>query len=250
MINKLYNDDCFNIFNQINKKSINMILVDLPYGQVDCNWDKKINLDDMWIQLKEICADNCQYIFFTTTKYGFELINSYPSWFKYDIVWEKPNAVGHLNSKKMPLRAHEMIYVFNNPNISKTSNRKRTYNPQMIEGKKYSIKREGSCELYANNKRISSINEGTRYPRSVINFHSSRYKSIHPTQKPIELCEWLIKTYSNENDIVLDFCMGSGSSIVACINTNRRYIGIEKDIDYYDSAVKRISEIDLLNIAK
>ena len=113
-MNKIFNDDFFNIFREIEQNSINMVLVDLPYGQTACEWDVKIDLIEMWKQLKIICKDNCQYVFFTTTKFGIELINSNPKWFKYDIVWEKYNSVGFLSANKMPLRNHEMIYVFNN----------------------------------------------------------------------------------------------------------------------------------------
>jgi len=238
-MNQLYNDDCFDVFDKIDKKSINMIIVDLPYGQTDNQWDKKIDLNKMWQHLKEICKDNCQYIFFTTTKFGNELINSNPTWFKYDIVWEKPIGVGYLNANKMPIRSHEMIYIFNNP-----KGRVRTYNPQMTEGKPYSSLKKPYIEdnNYGNVTRIPTINkDGMRYPRSVLKYNSNRNNSIHPTQKPLELCEWLIKTYSNEEDNVLDFCMGSGSSIVACKNTNRNYIGIEMNKEIYDKAVERIN---------
>ena len=113
-MNKIFNDDCFNIFHEIEQNSINMVLVDLPYGLTDCEWDIKIDLIEMWKQLKIICKDNCQYVFFTTTKFGIELINSNPKWFRYDLVWEKYVSVGYLNVNRMPLRNHEMIYVFNN----------------------------------------------------------------------------------------------------------------------------------------
>ena len=235
-MNQIYNEDCFLIFPLIEKKSINMVLVDLPYEQTACEWDKKIDLNEMWKQLNEICKDNCIYVFFTTTKYGNELINSNSSWFRYDIVWEKPNAVGFLNAKKMPMRAHELIYIFSNP-----KKKNKIYNPQMTEGEPYNRPSKNEiCENYKIERKAGNNNTGLRYPRSVLKFQIDRKKIIHPTQKPLELCEWLIKTFSNEGDNVLDFCMGSGSSIVACKNTKRNYIGIEKDKQIYDKAMNRI----------
>lgn len=237
-MNKLYNDDCFNILPLIDKKSIHMVIVDLPYGQTCNEWDKKIDLNKMWDYLKDICIDNCQYIFFTTTKFGIDLINSNPSWFKYDLIWEKTNAVGFLNANKMPLRSHEMIYIFNNP-----KGRNRCYNPQKIEGKPYSNPNKcGLSDNYGITERIPTENkDGKRFPTSIIKIKSCRQKTIHPTQKPLELCEWLIKTFSNEGDNILDFCMGSGSSIIACKNTGRNYIGIEMNKEIYDKAVERIN---------
>ena len=117
MENKLFNDDCFNVFEKIDKDTVDMVLVDLPYGQTVCDWDIQIDLNKMWKELKRICKGKCQYVFFTTTNYKIELINSNKRYFKYDLVWEKHNAVGFLSCNKMPLRAHEMIYIFNNGNL-------------------------------------------------------------------------------------------------------------------------------------
>ena len=243
MINTLINDDCFNAFKDIKDKSIDLVLVDLPYGQTACEWDVKIDLKLMWDNLKRICKDNCQYVFFTTTKYGYELINSNPKWFRYDIVWEKSNSLGYLSANKMPLRSHEMIYIFNNP--KKVKDIKRTYNPQKTPGKPYKVKghKLKNKDVYGTSYIPTHENiSGDRYPTSIIKFNQPS-KSLHPTQKPLDLCEWLIKTYSNENDLVLDFCMGSGSSIEGCINTNRNYIGIEKDKTIYEVAFNRINKL-------
>jgi len=136
MINNIFNDDCFNVFDKIDEKIINLVLVDLPYGQTHCKWDNVIDLKEMWKHLKRICKDNCIYIFFTTTKYGIEIINSNKLWFRYDLVWEKHKALGFFNANKMPLRAHEMIYIFSNQ-----SNRIcHIYNPQKTAGKPYKKK--------------------------------------------------------------------------------------------------------------
>lgn len=237
MIYTIHNDDCFNIFPSIEDKSINMVLVDLPYGQTDCKWDVKIDLTKMWIELKRIGKDNCQYIFFTTTKFGNELIHSNPKMFRYDLVWEKHISVGFLLANKQPLRQHEMIYIFGNTKNS-------IYNPQKTIGKPYKRKDKNRKDggVYGTLKNIDTINStGERHPTSIIKGYNSD-KKIHPTQKPLSVCEWLIKTYSNENDLILDFCMGSGSTIVACINTNRKYIGIEKDKEIFKTAQERIIE--------
>lgn len=322
-MNKIYNDDCFNVFPLISNKSIDLVLVDLPYGQTDCYWDVKINLVEMWKELKRISKDNCQFVFFTTTKYGNELINSNFKWFRYDLVWEKHNSVGFLNANKMPLRIHEMIYIFNNSGeddleicrnlemrdyakqilefIGKTSkqvekdlgNRKAEhflqrisssqfslptedtyeklielykinqmigfknydeltqkklvmkYNPQKTPGKPYKVKGQnlGNISLYGAKRIPAHSNEsGERHPKSVLKFLQNKNK-LHPTQKPLELCEWLIKTYSNEGNLILDFCMGSGTTIEACINTNRNYIGVEMDNNIYTVAEKRINNL-------
>lgn len=316
----IYNDDCFNIFPKIKRKSIDLVLVDLPYGQTDCKWDIPIDLDKMWIALKKICKKNCMYCFFTTTKYGVALINSNPKWFRYDLVWEKSNAVGYLSANKMPLRKHEMIYVFNDNNadtekeynielrtyfqnvfkfIGKSKNEinndmgnqraehcfgfsnsqfgipsektynqlikkydinkidnfleykkikslwdkenKLTYNPQKIKGKPYKTNgcKKNNKDVYNKTEIPLVENKGDRHPTTILKYKSES-KTIHRTQKPIKLTEWLIKTYSNKNDLVMDFCMGSGTTIVACKNLERDYIGIEKDKEIYDAALNRI----------
>ena len=314
----IYNDDCFNKFKDIPDKSVQLVCVDLPYGQTACKWDSCIDLNKMWIELKRIGRENCQYIFFCTTKFGYKLIKSNEEWFRYDIIWEKCKTLGALSCNKQPLRKHEMIYIFNNYeendidncrnlqmreyaekvkkyinkprkeielkvgnqgirhfllfkssqfglptkttynkliehfNIDKMEgfiqfdkfkfeNIKMIYNPQKTEGKPYKIKGKDKGEVYGNVKSTPVDNKGDRFPVSILNFDYDK-KKIHPTQKPVALCEWIIKTYSNEGDLVLDFTMGSGSTIIACINTNRKYIGIEKDKDIFLTAEKRINE--------
>jgi site-specific DNA-methyltransferase (adenine-specific) len=232
----IYNNDCFDIFPLIKNKSVDLVLVDLPYGQTACHWDIKINLDEMWKELKRISKDNCQFVFFTTTKFWVEIINSNPKWFRYDLVWEKCNSVGFLCANKMPLRIHEMMYIFN-----KSSKGGKTYNPQKTPGKPYKVKgQKTETKTYGRDEVIEHANKtGDRHPVSVIKFHQISQK-LHPTQKPLELCEWLIKTYSNEGDLVLDFCMGSGTTIEACMNTNRNYIGFEKDEKIFEVAKQRL----------
>ena len=239
----IYNDDCFNKFSSIPDKSVQLVVVDLPYGQTACKWDSCIDLNKMWIELKRIGRENCKYVFFCTTKFGIDLILSNRNWFRYDLVWEKSNAVGFFNIKYQPLKAHEMIYIFHNN--KKPKNMNWIYNAQMVKGEPYSMTKPAKgITCYGVQKVFTNINEGTRHPRSVINhiMKDNRNKNLHHTAKPVALCEWLIKTYSNEGDMVLDFTMGSGSTIIACINTNRKYIGIEKDNDIFLTAQKRIEE--------
>ena len=235
----IYNDDCFNKFPSIPDKSVQLVVVDLPYGQTACKWDSIIDLNKMWIELKRIGKDNCQFVFFCTVKFGNTIINSNPKWFKYDIVWEKLNSVGFLCANKTPLRKHEMIYVFHND--KKPKNMTWIYNPQKTEGKPYKKSNAGTAVIYSKDKQITIDNKGDRFPVSILKFGHHKER-LHTTQKPVELCEWLIKTYSNEGDMVLDFTMGSGSTIVGCINTNRKYIGIEMDKDIFLTAQKRIEE--------
>jgi site-specific DNA-methyltransferase (adenine-specific) len=234
MENKIYNDDCFDVFDKIEKDTVDMVLVDLPYGQTACEWDINIDLQKMWKELKRICKGKCQFVFFTTTKYGNDLINSNKKYFKYDLVWEKHNAVGFFNCNRMPLRSHEMIYIFINGKLS--------YNPQKVPGEPYYRHRgERKKGVYGVALSKEIINTGERFPRSVLKYGRDKEK-LHSTQKPLELCEWLIKTYSNEGDLVMDFCMGSGTTVVGCLNTNRRYIGVEKDKDILKKADERINK--------
>jgi site-specific DNA-methyltransferase (adenine-specific) len=236
---ELYNGDCINILNDMKlDREVDLVLVDLPYGQTACKWDIKINFDDMWKALKRICKKNCIYVFFCTTKFGNEIINSNPKWFRYDIVWKKgEQTVGFLNANKQPLRNHEMVYIFRDP-----KGRKPTYNPQKVKGTPYNKKKgASSTPLYGEGgKTIHFTNGGTRHPKSVLNFKNGKdtrkNNKPHPTQKPTELLEWLVKSYSNESELILDFCMGSGSTGIACINTNRDFIGVEMDKDIYDGA--------------
>jgi len=245
----IYNDDCFNKFASIPDKSVQLVCVDLPYNQTACKWDSLIDLDKMWIELKRIGRENCQYVFFCTTKFGYKLISSNEKWFRSDIVWKKSNkTIGFYNCNKAVLRNHEMIYLFHND--KKQKGLEWCYNPQMTIDEPYTttkgIKMRNTGVYGKATLRTPKVNKSERFPKSIIDFKvdglNQYTKPLHPTQKPVELCEWLIKTYSNEGDMVLDFTMGSGSTIIACINTNRRYIGIEKDKDIFLTAKKRIQE--------
>ncbi len=405
---ELYNEDCFEAFKKVKDKSVNLFLLDLPYGQTACKWDSVIDLEQMWKEIKRTMVKDGIIVFFCTTKFGFTLIQSNPKWFKYDLVWKKSRKVGFLSANKMPLRQHEMIYVF--------KDKGGTYNPQKVDGEPYKVKRKNTdCELYGtkrtdtdnkgdrhptsivekeadhemmyvfkdkggtynaqktkgepfdkgmkkgasvytddetfrtnvnhgdrhptsviepqadhemmyvfkakggtyNPQKIkdekqkrdwnktkpikcdgvygemvsfgAGVNEGYRHPTSIVeqehkykgevtdSYYSNTFKrqvhnpnaprhptsvvekeaeyeiventileyknphkTVHKTQKPVDLCEWLIKSYSNEGDTVMDFCMGSGTTGVACKNTNRKFIGVEKDEEIFKIAQGRI----------
>jgi site-specific DNA-methyltransferase (adenine-specific) len=241
----LYNDDCINVFKTLPKRSVDLVVVDLPYETTTLKWDKCIDLDLMWKYLRKILKHNGQALFFTTTKLGAKLINANTSWFCYDLVWEKNKATGHLFSNRAVLRKHEMIYLFHNK--GKPKGEKLTFNPQMTAGEPYSngLIPNNNTQVYTTKNEVIHENlSGDRYPHSIVKIGNSanNRNKLHPTQKPVELCEWLIKTYSNEGDVVMDFTMGSGSTIIACINTNRKYIGIEMDKDIFITAEKRIKD--------
>ena len=185
-------------------------------------------------------------VHFCNVKFGFALIQSNPKWFRYDLIWKKSSKVGFLSANKQPLRQHENIYVF--------KKEQGTYNPQKTEGKPYTKNRKGhSIEKYCyggiDRGDDIKINKGDRHPTSIIENtileHNNPHKPIHRTQKPVSLLEWLIKSYSNEGDVVMDFCMGSGTAGIACLNTKRSFIGIEKDEDIYNLACKRIEKHEL-----
>jgi site-specific DNA-methyltransferase (adenine-specific) len=237
----LINGDCLEVLPTLAKKSVDMVLVDLPYGQTKLVWDTPIDLDKMWVELKRVCKGNATIVFFTTTKFGHKLIASKEKWFRYDLVWEKHTSVGYLSANRAPLRTHEMIYVFGNQ-----WGGNKTYNSQKTPGKPYDHPAIATktADIYGETKLVRRQNiTGDRHPLSIQKFKCNGTKSLHPTQKPIDACEWLIKSYSNEGDTVLDFTMGSGSTGVACKNTNRKFIGIEKDEEIFKTAEKRINNL-------
>lgn len=269
----IYNEDCFEGFKKVKDKSVNLFLLDLPYGQTSCKWDSVIDLEKMWKEIKRTLVKDGIVVFFCTTKFGFTLIQSNPKWFKYDLVWKKSRKVGFLSANKMPLRQHEMIYVF--------KDKQGKYNPQKVEGKPYKKTQSKLSDLYGmeDKEAVKTINKGDRYPTSIVKDlglieggyyrgegkkpfkrmandpnsshptsiientileYKNPYNTLHKTQKPVDLCEWLIKSYSNEADVVMDFCMGSGTTGIACKNTKRKFIGVEMDKDIFEIAKERI----------
>lgn len=247
---KLFNDDCLKVLPTIPDKSIDLILTDPPYGTTACSWDSIIPFDLMWNELNRIIKDNKAIVLFGAEPFSSNLRMSNIKNYKYDWIWEKDNGTNFASVKYQPFRVSENIIIFGKFPITYTPKNIKCYNPQMTDGKPYktisgkqknesAIIRKGSRENMSNYK---TINSGERYPRNIIKFNRDKNK-IHPTQKPVALLEYLIKTYTNENDTVLDFTMGSGSTGVACKNTNRNFIGIELDQNYFNIAKNRIETI-------
>ena len=218
---------------QIPGASIDLILCDLPYGTTQNRWDTVIPLESLWTQYHRIIKDNGAIVLFAQTPFDKVLGCSNLNRLKYEWIWKKSQGTGHLNAKKMPMKAHENVLVFYKS--------LPTYNPQFREGSPYTVKRSGKGSTnYGKQIAVNTINSGYRYPLSVLEFNSDR--GLHPTQKPVALLEYLVKTYSNPGELVLDNCMGSGSTGVACVNTDRNFIGIELDQGYFEIAQKRIDE--------
>ena len=218
-------------------KSIDMILCDLPYGTTHNKWDNVIPMKPLWEQYNRIIKDHGAIVLFSQMPFGASLIMSNPKMFRYEWIWEKNQAVGFLNAKKMPLRKHENILVF--------YKHLPTYNPQGLIKLDEPIYEEGSANRNGKNYGVadkSFIRTHKNYPTDIITF--SKDAGYHPTQKPVDLLEYLIKTYTNEGDLVLDNCMGSGSTGVACVNTNRDFIGMELNEEYFKIACGRIEGVN------
>lgn len=226
--------ECLDKLTEISDASVDMILTDLPYGTTACSWDSIIPLDKLWEQYNRVVKENAAMVFTASQPFTTILASSNIKNFRYEWIWEKHQGTNPMNAKIMPLKSHENILVF-----YKT---KPTYNPQMTKGTPYGgFKSETSTigEVYGKAKSVHRNNpEGTRYPKTILKFKQE--KGLHPTQKPVPLMEYLIKTYTNEGDVVLDSTMGSGTTGVACVNTSRKFIGIEKDPTYFQTAYERI----------
>ena len=243
------NADCFDVFPFIEDKSIQLILADLPYGTTACKWDSVLPLDKLWNEYKRILRDNGAVVLFGSEPFSTMLRSSNIEWYKYDWIWVKSRKTGFLNSKNRPLNQNENISVFSKFITAAGNENIMLYNPQgLIEINKTRHGDKNKCKAdfdghkyYRQSQSKEYLQKFTNYPTTVLNF-SNEPKPIHPTQKPIALMEYLIKTYTNEGDIVLDNTMGSGTTILAAIKNNRIGIGIEKEKQYYDVAVRRASE--------
>jgi site-specific DNA-methyltransferase (adenine-specific) len=276
MENKTFNGDCLEVMKDFSANSIDLLFCDLPYGETSCKWDCKIDLELFWKEINRICKINCPMFFTTTTRFGVELINSNPKNFRYDLVWVKSAGTGFLNAKKMPMRKHELIYVFyrklpyydlsshkhkflghTNTNTNETKEEKcygegshnYEYTGEAREANVYEPPLPVSViktEMYDGTTRTEPIYraEAGLYdpplPNSILEIKSEKGK--HATQKPIELIKWILKYYSKEGDIILDPTMGSGSTLIACKQMNRKFIGIEKDEKIYKDAIERLSK--------
>lgn len=233
--NKIYSGNCLEVMKDIDDKSIDMILCDLPYGTTACKWDTVIPFEPLWEQYKRVIKDNGAIVLTASQPFSSALVMSNPKWFKYEWIWEKSKASGYLNSKLMPLVSHENILVFGKGKVK--------YNPQMVSGKPYN-KGFGHRPTEVYGKQTATLvknDTGNRFPRTVQYFVTAeREGKLHPTQKPIALFEYLVNTYTDENDVVLDNCAGSGTTGVACKNTNRNFILIEQEEKYCEISRKRL----------
>ena len=233
----LKHGDCLELMKEIPSGSVDMVLTDPPYGTTACKWDSVIPFEPMWEQLKRIIKPNGAIVLFSQQPFTSYLICSNPKDFRYQFVWDKGYSTGFANANKMPLKKHEDVCVF--------YKKLPTYNPQgliKIEPKIKVRKKGGAGEVMGKNgtENKEYFQTATNYPTSII--RTKKEKAYHPTGKPVALLEYLIKTYTQEDETVLDFTMGSGSTGVACVNTNRKFIGIEKDDKYFEIAEKRIKD--------
>lgn len=235
LLNKIIPGDCFDILPYVPDKSVDLVLCDPPYGVTACNWDIELDLDKLWREYMRILKTSGAVVLTATQPFENKLINSNRKWFRYKWVWRKSRAVGFLNAKKMPLRIHEDVLVF--------ARGRTKYNPQFSEGKPYVSKRSAKSKpgVYRELKRTKTVNPGIRYSKDVIDFANTTEKIYHSTQKPVALFEYLIKTYTDEGDVVLDNASGSGTTAIAASNTRRNYICIEKDLVNYRVSVERLS---------
>lgn len=237
---QLYQGDCLEVMKRIPDKSVDMILCDLPYGSTQCKWDNVIPFDELWTNYNRVIKENGAIVLFGSEPFSSYLRISNIKAYKYDWVWRKPRGTGHLNAKKQPLRDVENISVF--------YNKQCLYNPQYAKGTPYAPKcgktakpnKAGVYGKFMNGIEYGNYNDGIRYPKQILEYGTVERGALHPTQKPVALLEYLIKTYTNEGDLVLDNCMGSGSTGVAAKNLNRDFIGIELDENYFEIAKSRI----------
>lgn len=234
--------------NDIHDKSIDMILCDLPYGTTACKWDSVIPFDRLWEQYCRIIKDDGAIVLFGSEPFSTELKHSNLEMFKYDWIWKKNKASNFINCKYQPLKSYENICVFSKMACTYSKNGNMKYNPQGITilDKPKKQKRTGKkqADIYHSNPNIETVQTISNYPNSIIEF-SMESNNIHPTQKPVKLLEYLIKTYTQDGEIILDNCMGSGSTGVAALNLHRKFIGIELDERYYEIAKNRIKAVEM-----
>lgn len=228
--------DCLERMKEIESGTVDMILCDLPYGTTCCSWDAVIPFEKLWAEYERVIKENGAIVLFGAQPFSAVLACSNIKLFRYELIWEKPAATGFLNAHIQPLRAHENMLVFYKA--------QPTYNPQKTYGheRKTAKRKDIGSEHYGKQLNIKAYDSTERYPRSVQVFSSDKQKSnLHPTQKPVALCEFLIRTYTNQGERVLDNTMGSGTTGVACVNTGRHFIGIEQEEKYFLVAQERIA---------
>lgn len=244
--NNLYLGDCLELMKQIDDESVDAIICDLPYGQIACKWDSIIPFEKLWEHYTRIIKKNRAIVLFGAEPFSSKLRLSNLNWYKYDWVWIKTRATDFFNCKLKPMKKFENIMIFSNGSTANGSKNNILYNPQgliscnrEVCGIRDCIADKAGHRYGRPSHKKKRIQEFTNYPNNVLEF-ASEGKSLHPTQKPLTLLEYLVNTYTNEGDIVLDNCIGSGTTAVACINTNRQWIGIELLDKYYKIAKERI----------
>lgn len=237
----LLQGDCLELMSRIPDGSIDMVLSDLPYGTTRCRWDTPINLQELWKQYRRVVKENGAIVLFSAQPFTTELISSNKAMYRYEWIWKKTQPSGFMNAKKMPLRTHENIEIF--------YRKPPTYNPQMTHGHQrktataYGTRELDGSSCYGREERNYTYDSTDRYPVDVLQYSTGdKSKRLHPTQKPVDLLEYLVKTYTNPGETVLDNCMGAGSTGVACLNTGREFVGIELDPEYYQIAKERIEQ--------
>lgn len=243
---ELHQGDCLELMKNIPDASVDMILCDLPYGTTACKWDAVIPFDDLWEQYRRVLNADAAVVLTAAQPFTTVLIASNFEWFKYCWVWQKTKPGGFMNAKNAPLKITEDVCVFSPGTTANKSQKRMRYNPQgivpaRIQNTNNSRKQDSTIGGRPSRTGNSYIQEFSGYPNNILKFASDG-SHVHPTQKPVALMEYLIRTYTNEGEIVLDNCMGSGTTGVACANTGRRFIGIEKDEKYFEIATKRIQE--------
>ena len=246
----LYKGDCLDLLKDVEDNSVDLICADLPYAQTKNSWDILISLDSLWVEFKRVLKEHGVVVMFAQGMFTAEVMYRNPKWWKYNLIWEKTQVTGYLNAKKMPLRAHEDMCVF--------YDKRATYNPQKTEGHERKVssansKRNSKVSTNYGASIATSYSSTERYPRSVWKFSKDTQKSkLHPTQKPVALLEEIIKTYSNENALVLDPCAGSMTTAIAALNTNRKFICIEKDEEHFKNGKERVESriAELSELAK
>jgi site-specific DNA-methyltransferase (adenine-specific) len=228
---ELIEGDCLEIMRELPDASIDMVLADLPYGTTQNKWDSVLPLDQLWAAYWRVCKPTAAVVLTAAQPFASALVMSELATFKYEWVWVKSKITGVLNAKKMPVRKHELVLVF--------ARAPTTYNAQGLVAKGTVTKQGGNSDNYGARSSDAYVQEWTNWPRDVLEI-ASEGATDHPTQKPVALMEYLTRTYTNEGDTVLDNTMGSGTTGVACANTGRNFIGIEKDAGYFDIACKRL----------
>lgn len=230
---QIFNEDCLDGMTRIQDGAVDLVLCDLPYGTTACSWDTVIPFEPLWKEYRRVLKHNGALALMAAQPFATDLINSARKIFRYDLVWEKTAPAGFANSHRMPLRSHELVLLF--------YRRQPTYNPQGLVKLEKPIVRRGTRKVGGVYHGLDKdcVQEYTNYPRSVLHF-SFKGRRVHPTQKPVELMEYLVRTYSNPGDLVLDNCMGSGTTAIACMNSGRRFVGFEQDEKYFAAARKRI----------